>query len=134
MGLTRRKLIASASVSLALAACGNRETAEVRAGTAILLRGNGPDPDSLDPHRARSTEAMTVLRDLFECLTRLDAKAAPIPAAAESWTVSDDGRTYTFRLRPQLRWSNGDPLVAEDFVAGLRRLVDPATASEYAQV
>jgi oligopeptide transport system substrate-binding protein len=134
MGLTRRKLIASASVSLALAACGNRETAEGRAGTAILLRGNGPDPDSLDPHRARSTEAMTVLRDLFECLTRLDAKAAPIPAAAESWTVSEDGRTYAFRLRPQLRWSNGDPVVAEDFVAGLRRLVDPATASEYAQV
>ena len=77
---------------------------------------------------------MTVLRDLFEGLTRLDRNAVTVPAAAESWTVSDDGRVYTFKLRPGLRWSNGDPLVADDFVAGLRRLVDPATASQYAQV
>ena len=83
---------------------------------------------------ARAIEAMVVLRDLFEGLTRLDHHAAPVPAAAESWTVSDDGRVYTFKLRPNLRWSNGDPLVADDFVAGLRRLVDPATASQYAQV
>ena len=62
------------------------------------------------------------------------AQAAPIPGAAESWTVSDDGLVYTFKLRPGLRWSNGDPLVAEDFVAGLRRLVNPATASQYAEV
>jgi oligopeptide transport system substrate-binding protein len=130
-GLTRRRLIASASLSLALTACGRNDA---KPNSAILLRGNGPDPDSLDPHKARSTEAMTVLRDLFECLTRLDAKAAPIPAAAESWAVSEDGRRYTFKLRPLLRWSNGDAVVAEDFVAGLRRLVDPATASQYAQV
>lgn len=64
----------------------------------MLLRGNGPDPDSLDPHKARSTEAMMVLRDLFECLTRLDKTAAPAPGAAESWSVSDDGRVYTFKL------------------------------------
>jgi oligopeptide transport system substrate-binding protein len=130
---TRRAMLASASASFALAACGGR-TRDPAGGSAILLRGNGPDPDSLDPHRARSTEAMTVLRDLFECLTRLDARAAPAPAAAEAWTVSEDGRLYTFRLRPNLRWSNGDALVAEDFAAGLRRLVDPATASQYAQV
>jgi oligopeptide transport system substrate-binding protein len=130
-GLSRRDLLTTATLSLALGGCGDRNPR----GTSVeLLRGNGPDPDSLDPHRARSTEAMTVLRDLFECLTRLDAKAAPIPAAAESWSVSASGTEYTFRLRPALRWSNGDPVVAEDFVAGLRRLVDPATASQYAQV
>ena len=77
---------------------------------------------------------MVVLRDLFECLTRLDKNAATVPGAAESWTTSEDGRVYTFKLRPNLRWSNGDAVVAEDFVAGLRRLVDPATASQYAQV
>jgi oligopeptide transport system substrate-binding protein len=132
-GLTRRRLIASASLTLALSACGRPEEGSGKANS-VLLRGNGPDPDSLDPHKARSTEAMTVLRDLFECLTRLDQKAAPIAGAAESWTVSDDGRIYTFPLRQELRWSNGDALVAEDFVAGLRRLVDPATASQYAQV
>jgi oligopeptide transport system substrate-binding protein len=131
--LTRRHMLANASLALALAACGGtKESGKEK--KAELLRGNGPDPDSLDPHRARSTEAMMVLRDLFECLTRLDKQAAPAPGAAESWSVSEDGREYRFKLRANARWSNGDVVVAEDFVAGLRRLVDPATASQYAQV
>jgi oligopeptide transport system substrate-binding protein len=133
--VSRRELLLSASLAtLALSGCGRREAGGSKPGQAVLLRGNGPDPDSLDPHRARSTEAMMVLRDLFECLTRLDANAAPAPGAAESWSVSEDGRLYAFKLRPGLRWSNGEPVVAADFVAGLRRLVDPATASQYAQV
>jgi oligopeptide transport system substrate-binding protein len=131
--ITRRRAIAAPLAALALSACGGRRGGDPD-GPRVLLRGNGPDPDSLDPHRARSTESMQVLRDLFEGLTRLDRQAAPIPGAAESWTVSNDGRVYTFRLRAGLRWSNGDPLVAEDFAAGLRRLVDPATASQYAEV
>jgi oligopeptide transport system substrate-binding protein len=131
--ITRRRAIAAPLAALALSACGGRRGGDPN-GPRVLLRGNGPDPDSLDPHRARSTESMQVLRDLFEGLTRLDRQAAPIPGAAESWTVSNDGRVYTFRLRAGLRWSNGDPLVAEDFAAGLRRLVDPATASQYAEV
>ncbi len=75
-----------------------------------------------------------MLRDLFECLTSLGPDASPVPGAASDWTVSDDGRMYTFKLRPDLVWSNGAPLTAADFVAGLQRLVDPATASQYAQV
>jgi oligopeptide transport system substrate-binding protein len=134
MAITRRHAIAAPLAALALSACGGRGDAADPNAPKILLRGNGPDPDSLDPHRARSTESMQVLRDLFEGLTRLDHAAAPIPGAAERWTVSEDGRTYTFKLRPDLRWSNGDPLVAEDYVAGLRRLVDPATASQYGEV
>lgn len=134
--ITRRHLLLSAPVAaLALGACADKDRGKRGAnGEAILLRGNGPDPDSLDPHRARSWESMVVLRDLFEGLTRLDRNAAAIPAAAESWTTSDDGRVYVFKLRPNLRWSSGEPVVAEDFVAGMRRLVDPATASQYAQV
>ena len=131
--LTRRRVLAAPLAALAVSACGKHEAASGKQ-PAILLRGNGPDPDSLDPHKARSTESMTVLRDLFEGLTRLDKQAATVPAAAESWTVSDDGRVYTFKLRPNVRWSNGEPVVGEDFVAGFRRLVDPATASQYAQV
>jgi oligopeptide transport system substrate-binding protein len=105
------------------------------AGTAaILLRGNGPEPDSLDPQKARTAEAHTVLRDLCEGLTTLAHDASPQPGGASGWSVSADGREWTFHLRPQLRWSNGEPLGAEDFVAGLQRLVDPATASEYAQL
>jgi oligopeptide transport system substrate-binding protein len=130
-----RRLLLSASLAMALAACGRRNASEVTEGGArVLLRGNGPDPDSLDPHKARSMEAMVVLRDLFEGLTRLDRNAVPAPAAAERWTLSADGRVYTFKLRPNLRWSNGEPLVAGDFVAGMQRLVDPATASQYAQL
>jgi len=135
-----RNSIACALLAVACAAglfaCGHRDGAKNAAGESLveLRRGNGPDPDSLDPHKARAMESMVVLRDLFEGLTRLDHDAAPIPGQAESWTVSDDGLVYTFKLRPNLQWSNGDPLVAEDFAAGLRRLVDPLTASQYAQV
>jgi oligopeptide transport system substrate-binding protein len=130
--LTRRQLLLAAPAAALVAGCSRRSGSA--AGGAIYLRGNGPDPDSLDPHRARSTESMVVLRDLFEGLTRIDRVGAPIPAAAARWTVSSDGTVYTFDLHPGQKWSNGDPLTAADFVAGLRRLVDPATASQYAQV
>lgn len=102
--------------------------------TAVLLRGVGPDPDTLDPQRARSFEGQTILRDLCEGLTTLDKTAAVAPGVASEWSMSPDGKTYTFKLRPQARWSNGDRVVGQDFVAALRRLVDPATASSYAQV
>jgi oligopeptide transport system substrate-binding protein len=102
--------------------------------SATLIRGGGADPDSLDPQRARSVEAQTILRDVCEGLTTLDKTAAAAPGVASEWSVSPDGKTYTFKLRPDARWSNGDRVVAGDFVAALRRLVDPTTASEYAQV
>jgi oligopeptide transport system substrate-binding protein len=96
----------------------------------VLRRGNGPEPDSLDPQKAVTQEAQTILRDLFECLTALDHEGGPAPGAAESWVVSPDGTTYTFRLRATAQWSTGDRVTGADFVAGLRRLVDPATASQ----
>jgi oligopeptide transport system substrate-binding protein len=102
--------------------------------TAVLIRGGGPDPDSLDPQRARSVESQNILRDLCEGLTTVDKTAAVAPGVASDWSMSPDGKTYTFKLRPEARWSNGDRVVAGDFVAALRRLVDPATASSYAQV
>lgn len=101
---------------------------------AVLLRGNGPDPDSLDPQKARSYEAQLILRDLCEGLTSLAKDASPAPGVAREWNVSADGKTYTFMLREEARWSNGDRVVGADFVAALRRLVDPATASQYAQI
>ncbi len=121
-----------------LAACGPAPppaagTADGAAGP-LLVRGNGPEPDSLDPQRARTVEAANVLRDVLEGLTAVGRDGGPVPAAAERWEISADGRRYTFTLRAGLRWSNGDPVVAEDYVAALRRLVDPATASQYAQI
>jgi oligopeptide transport system substrate-binding protein len=103
-------------------------------GQAVLLRGLGAEPDSLDPQKARSVEAQRVLRDICEGLTTLDPSGGVAPGIAEKWQVSPDGKTYTFTLRPSARWSNGQPVVGADFVAGLRRLVDPDTGSQYAEV
>ena len=105
-----------------------------RPGAATLRRGNGPEPDSLDPQLARSDSAANILRDLYEGLASLDARAAPAPGAAARWEVSADGLSYTFVLRDGVRWSNGAPLLAADFVAAWRRLVDPRSGSQYAQV
>ena len=143
---TRRRLLAAAgSLSAALltgglTACGR--TGQGSSGAsgagasaeAILSRGNGPDPDSLDPQKARTVEAQNILRDVFECLTSVARDGGVAAGVATAWTASPDGRTYTFHLRPEARWSSGDRVVAADFVAGLRRLVDPTTASPYAQV
>lgn len=100
----------------------------------VLKRGNGPEPDSLDPALARSDSAQTILRDLYEGLTRLDASGRPGPGVATRWEVSADGLTYTFHLRDDARWSNGDAVVAQDFIAGWRRVVIPVTGSPQAQL
>lgn len=124
-----------ALLALFLVACGGSpQSGAPGAPAAALLVGNGPGPDSLDPQKARVIEAHEVLRDLYECLTSLDHQAAPAPGVATSWDRSADGLSYTFHLRPEARWSNGDRVVAADFLAALRRLVDPETASQYAQV
>jgi oligopeptide transport system substrate-binding protein len=131
-----------ALLAIVLVGCGGGErgspTAEgadqAAAERQTLRRGNGPEPDTLDPQRARTDGAFNILRDLFEGLTTIGPDGEPRPAAAESWQQSADGLEYTFRLREGLRWSTGDALVAADYVAGMRRLVDPATASPYAQV
>ena len=99
----------------------------------VLVRGGGPDPDSLDPQKVRGFEAQSIVRDLCEGLTTLDHNAAVAPGVASRWSVSADGKVYTFTLRPEARWSNGERVVGADFVAGMRRLVDPATGSGYAQ-
>lgn len=104
------------------------------AAPRYLVRGNGPEPDSLDPQRARNVESSSVLRDMYEGLTIVGPDGSPAPGVASEWAVSEDGLRWTFRLRPAARWSNGDPVVAADFVAAMQRLVDPATASQYAQV
>ena len=128
--------LAPLAILATLAACSRSPTQGAGGAAphqAILVRGGGPDPDSLDPQKARGFEAQSVLRDLCEGLTTLDKHAAVAPGVASTWGVSPDGRTYVFKLRREARWSNGQPLVAADFVAALERLVDPATGSGYAE-
>ncbi len=100
----------------------------------VLRRGNGAEPESLDPHSARSEAALTILRDLYEGLTEIGPDGTPILAAADRCEISADGITYRIHLREHASWSNGEPLVAEDFAAAWRRLVDPRTGAQYAQL
>ncbi len=105
-----------------------------RAPLAVLRRGNGAEPESLDPHLARSEAALAILRDLYEGLTEIGPEGAPVLAAADWYTASPDGKSYRFHLRGNARWSSGEPLLAEDFAAAWRRLVDPHTGAQYAQL
>jgi len=114
---------------LVLAACGQSTQIETRA----LNRAIGPEPETLDPHLARTTQSHTVLRDLFEGLLSYSPSGELVPGAAQRWEVSEDGLSYFFWLRPEARWSNGETVVAEDFVYSFRRLVDPKTAAFYAE-
>lgn len=98
----------------------------------VLIYNAGEEPLSLDPAVSHDIAGLKVLMNLYEGLANYDPQdASPVPAAAEGWEISPDGRTWTFRLRPAT-WSNGDPLTAADFVYAWRRVVDPATASAYA--
>src|SRR3984885_6301829 len=95
----------------------------------FLRRGLPGEPRTLDPQLADDTFSFPVLRDLYEGLTAEDRNGQIVPGAAESWTVDKTGTIYTFLLRPNAKWSDGNRTVAQEFVQGMRRAVDPQTAS-----
>ncbi|MES1935068.1 peptide ABC transporter substrate-binding protein [Salinisphaera hydrothermalis] len=103
-------------------------------GTKTLRKGNGAEPQTLDPAQASGVPAANVLYDMYEGLVTYSRTGDVIPGVAKSWDVSDDGKTYIFHLRHDARWSNGKPVTAQDFVFSLRRAVAPATASPYADI
>ena len=110
-----------------------RPAPAILADEQMIRRGNGEEPETLDPHHALAVPASHILRDLFEGLTAESADGELIPGAALRWNISRDARTYTFYLHRDLAWSNGDPLTADDFVYSLRRALDPETASSAAR-
>jgi oligopeptide transport system substrate-binding protein len=148
-GPVLQRALAPAAIALFLAACGgdvpsSAQSAAESASTAVggatgdelaaeqvLRRGNGAEPQTLDPHKAEGVPSSNIQRDLYEGLVGKAPNGDLVPGAAESWTISDDGLVYTFELRESARWSNGDPVTADDFVYSLRRSVDPATLSRY---
>ena len=97
-----------------------------------LIIANAGEPETLDPHRYNLRLEETLLNDLFVGLTTFDAAGNIVPGSATSWQTSEDGLTWTFNLRPDLTWSDGQPLTATDFVASFRRLQDPKTAASLA--
>jgi ABC-type oligopeptide transport system substrate-binding subunit len=117
---------------LAIAGCAEHDDSKgISNPERILTRGIGGDPETLDPGLAEDVHAFSVLIDTFEGLISENAAGELIPGVAERWDVSDDAKVYTFYLRDDARWSNGDPVVALDFVRAIRRVLDPETLSPY---
>ncbi|MEE8557587.1 MAG: peptide ABC transporter substrate-binding protein, partial [Myxococcota bacterium] len=113
------------------------------AGALACVPGADPDPGTLrinlatepptlDWTRATDSVSITVIEQLMRGLTELGPDLQPVPALAHRWEVSRGGRVYTFYLRQDVRWSDGVPLRADQFVYAWRRLLDPRTAAEYA--
>ncbi len=92
------------------------------------------DPGSLDPHKTSTLIEARILDELYEGLTVYDGDGRLQPGVAERWDISADKRVYTFHLRPDARWSNGAPVTAADFVYSFRRLMDPKTGAQYANI
>ncbi len=104
------------------------------ASAVTYVRGNDSDPETLDQHKTSTISEAHLLRDLYEGLVIYDPEANVIPGVAESWQVSDDGTVYTFKLRADATWSNGDPVTAEDFVFSFQRIQNPETGAKYATI
>src|SRR5262249_8936747 len=100
----------------------------------VLRIANMAEPETLDPHNASTTNESNILRNLFEGLMVLDPSGNVAPGVAETFSVSEDGLIYTFRLRANAKWSSGEAVTAGDFVYSLRRIEDPKTHSKYAEV
>jgi oligopeptide transport system substrate-binding protein len=117
-------------IALCVISCGQDPTTSAGNDASRLLRRGLPgEPRSLDPQVADDDFSFQILRDLYEGLTAEDASGHIVPGVADSWTLDATGTVYTFHLRSQAKWSNGDPTTAPEFVEGLRRAVDPKTAS-----
>ena len=127
---------------LSLAACGNGTPAEdpatpddsataPEASDSVLNIMVEVEVASLDPQVATDGTSFEVIADYTDGLMQMDADGKAVNAICAEETVSEDGMTYTFKLRDDAVWSNGDPVTADDFVFGWQRAVDPATASEY---
>ena len=125
--------LAALSLVLALSGCARRETeAEEGIRTQTLLVGNAAEPADLDPHVINAFTDSQIAYALFEGLTQMDAKTSEvIPAGAERWDVSQDGLVYTFHLRKDARWSNGDPVTAGDFAYSFHRILTPEFGALY---
>lgn len=113
--------------------CKPRESA-VESGVRdqALHIASGAEPQSLDPHLVTGSVEMRILNNLFEGLVAMDpVTLETVPAAAESWSISEDGKTYTFRLRDNLKWSNGETLTSGDFLYGMKRVLSPRLGNSY---
>ena len=104
------------------------------ANAQVFYRGTDGDPETLDHHGTSTSSEARLMDDLYSGLVDYSEHAKVIPGTAKSWNISPDGETYTFYLREDALWSNGDPVTAHDFVFAYRRLMNPLTAAKYATI
>lgn len=126
---TKNRIFAAllaAALLFSLCACGN-DTAD-----AVIRCELDSLPKTFDPQLAETKSELLAVRNLYEGLFRINNAGEAVPAAAKSYTVSDDGLTYTFSLRTDAQWRDETPLTADDFVFGFRRAADPITRSPFA--
>ncbi len=135
MTIISKKSLIAVSIVSALITGHVAIAADVPAGVTLaekqtLVRNNGSEVQSLDPHKIEGVPESNVSRDLFEGLVLSGVDGKPVPGAAEKWE-NKDGKVWTFHLRKDAKWSDGQPVTANDFVYSWRRLADPNTASPY---
>ncbi|PGB52476.1 peptide ABC transporter substrate-binding protein [Bacillus anthracis] len=111
---------------------GDSKSEEKLAAKQVFNKTENQEIPTMDTSKSTDTLGSQILGNTMEGLYRLDKENKPIPAAAESSTKSEDGKKYTFKLRKDAKWSNGDSVTAKDFVFAWQRLLDPKTAAEYA--
>ncbi|EQA4281619.1 oligopeptide ABC transporter substrate-binding protein OppA [Cronobacter dublinensis] len=131
--ITKKSLVAAGILSALIA--GNAMAANIPAGVQLaekqtLVRNNGSEVQSLDPHKIEGVPESNINRDLFEGLLVTDVEGHPSAGVAEKWD-NKDFKVWTFHLRKDAKWSNGEPVTAQDFVYSWQRLADPKTASPY---
>ncbi len=130
--LSLQRAVAALLLAFAVAGCGGGGgRAPCPAGLRCLEAGNAAEPQTLDPDKSQDVWEANIQYDLFVGLTQWNAHGEVVPGMATSWDISPDGLTWTFHLR-DAQWSDGVPVTAGDFVYGLQRLENPATASVYA--
>ncbi|MDR1705651.1 MAG: peptide ABC transporter substrate-binding protein [Clostridiales bacterium] len=122
---------------IALSAACRSDEGEAPEGDAAAVAGElvvnvGPNPDTIDPALNSAVDGATMIIHSFEGLYSLDQNGTPVPGQAESVDISEDGTVYTFHLREGLKWSDGSPLTANDFVYSWNRAIAPETAADYA--
>ncbi|MEJ0041232.1 MAG: peptide ABC transporter substrate-binding protein [Rhizomicrobium sp.] len=136
---TRRGLMAGGAVAVigggayALRGKGGPGMTLSQADAHSLARGNGAEPDTIDPHKASGNWENNIIGDMFLGLMTDGPDAAAVPGAAESYAAGADGLVYVFKIRDH-SWSDGMPVTAHDFVFSFRRMADPRTAAQYASI
>ena len=128
--------IGTLAASLLFTGCGPRKSqVDIATENQILLYGNKAEPQGLDPHSVEGVGEHQILSSLLEGLVAEDPKTLmPVPGQAEKWEISPDGKVYTFHLRKNAVWSNGDPVTAQDFIDSYIRLLTPSLGSRYSMM